>query len=404
MIPYGKHFIEQDDIDAVVDVLKNGWLTQGPKIDEFEAKLAEMVGAKYAVAVSNATAGLHLACMATGLSKGDKALVSPNTFVSTPNAVLYCGARPVFVDMDPTTLNMCPEELGKELLRTSGVKVVLPVHFGGLPCDMESIASMVNPAGVKVIEDAAHALGASYQCGAKVGSCKYSDFTVFSLHPVKGVTTGEGGVITTNDYMSYKKLLQLRSHGICKGNFVHPGISVPDSEPLFCPENAFDSEGNLNPWYYEMQQLGFNYRMTDFQAALGVSQLKKLNRFVMRRQELALRYDEALRDIPFIEPAQPQYRTDSSIHIYIARISFDKLAIGRGEFMRRLKDMGIGSQVHYIPVHWQPYYSTLGYRQSACPNTNSYYEQTLTLPLYYGLTDEEFNSVIASLRNLMAIA
>lgn len=401
MIPYGRHFIEEDDIAAVVDVLRFGFLTQGPLIDQFEVGIAKTVGSKYAIAVSSATAGLHLACMALGLSEGDRAVVTPNTFVSTANAVLYCGARPVFVDMDPNTLNMCPKEFRAELEKTVNVKLVLPVHFGGLPCDMESIAAIAASAGIKVIEDAAHALGAKYKCGAKVGSCKYSDLTVFSFHPVKGVTAGEGGVITTNDNMLYKKLMLLRSHGICKGNFAHPGISLPDSAVLLCPENAFDSDEKLNPWYYEMQELGFHYRMTDFQAALGLSQLKKLDRFVERRREIALKYDEALQELYFIKPAQPQGRAESASHIYIVRIDFDSLKIERGEVMRRLMDMGVGSQVHYIPVHWQPYYKKLGYDHLSCPNTNAYYKAALTLPLYYGLSDENLSCVISSLRKVL---
>jgi perosamine synthetase len=402
MFPYGRHHIDEDDINAVVDVLRDGWLTQGPKIDELEEKVASEVGAKYAVAVSSATAGLHLACMASGLSLGDRAMVPPNTFVSTPNAVLYCDAEPVFVDIDPSTLNLCPKELRKALKETGRVKAVLPVHFGGLPCDMASIAAAVKSTEIKIIEDAAHALGATYECGAKVGSCRYSDFTVFSLHPVKGVTAGEGGVITTNDHASYKKLMHLRSHGICKGNFAHPGISVADTETLYCPENAFDSEGRLNPWYYEMQQLGFHYRMTDFQAALAISQLRKLDRFITRRREIALKYDEILQSLPFIEPAQPERRSDSAVHIYITRVAFQDLKIERGEFMRRLMGMGVGSQVHYIPVHWQPYYKGLGYDQKACPINNLYYEQALTLPLYYGLSDEDFDSIVTSLKKLLS--
>lgn len=401
MIPYGKHFIEDDDIEEVVNVLRNGWLTQGPKIDEFESTFAKMVGAKYAVAVSSATAGLHIACIASGITEGDRALVPPNTFVSTPNSVLYCGGVPVFVDIEEDSLNICPQAVKQALDSTENVKAVLPVHFGGLPCDMRQLRELVSDEKVVIIEDAAHALGAKYPCGSKVGSCKYSDFTVFSLHPVKGVTAGEGGVITTNDSKSYRRLLQLRSHGICKGNFAHPGISKADSEILYSPEDAFDSEGRLNPWYYEMQQLGFHYRITDFQAALALSQLKKLDRFIARRRELALRYDARLVRLPYIKPAQPFRREDNSHHIYLTRIDFKGLGIDRSEFMRRLMQKGIGSQVHYIPVNWQPYYQSLGYDAVECPRANEYYTETLTLPLFYGLSDEDFEFILVGLEQVL---
>ena len=404
MIPYGKHFLEEDDVEAVVEVLRNGWLTQGPKIDEFEAAFAKAVDAEYAVAVSSATAGLHIACIASGMGRGDRALVPPITFVSTPNAVLYCGGIPVFVDIEEDSLNISPKSVGLALHSTEKVRVILPVHFGGLSCDMQQLSKLVSGKEISIIEDAAHALGARYSCGSKVGSCKYSDFTVFSLHPVKGVTAGEGGVVTTNDPRAYRKLLQLRSHGICKGNFAHPGISDAHSDFLFNPANAFDLEGRLNPWYYEMQQLGFNYRITDFQAALALSQLNKLDRFVARRRELAVKYDARLARLPHIKPAQPCRRADNAHHVYLTRIDFESLGIDRGEFMRRLMQRGVGSQVHYMPVHGQPYYQSLGYNAAECPEANQYYKEALTLPLFYGLSDGDFEFILSALEEVLAEA
>lgn len=401
MIPYGRHFLDDDDINAVVDVLRHGWLTQGPKIDAFETKFAESVGAKYAVAVSSATAGLHLACQTMGITKGDQVIVPPNTFVSTSNAVLYCGGDVLFVDIDPVSLNLSATALEEALKRNPKARGVMPVHFGGLPCDMEAIAKLASERGLVVIEDAAHALGAEYACGRKVGSCHYSDLTVFSLHPVKGVTSGEGGVITTNNHAHYKTLLRLRSHGICKGNFAHPGISKPGTDPLCYPERALSSNGGLNPWYYEMQELGFNYRMTDFQAALALSQLKKLSKFIEFRRSLACRYDAALASLEYIAPAQPNDRARSAMHIYPVRIDFKAIGLERAELMRKLAERGVGTQVHYIPVPSQPYYASLGHKQDVCPVANAYYEEALTLPLFYGLSDADFELVIDSLKALL---
>ena len=403
MIPYGKHFIDDDDIAKVVSVLKDGPLTQGPKIEEFEKKIALKVGAKFAVAVSSATAALHLACVAARIDHGDEVLIPPNTFVSTANAAVYCGARPVFVDIDYCTLNMSPEELAKVLQRKPRARAIIPVHFGGLPCDMQKISTLAKPKNLIVIEDASHALGATYSCGRAVGSCSYSDFTVFSLHPVKGVTAGEGGVITTNNFGHYKSLMRLRSHGICKGNFIQPGIGRPDTDPLYFPERAFATNGRLNPWYYEMQELGFNYRLTDFQAALATSQLDKLEKFIQFRQNLALKYDEALKDLAFIEPAQKRCdRRRSSLHLYVVRIDFKKLGIDRANFMKLLGEDGVGSQVHYIPVHWHPYYAGLGYDAKDCSVALNYYETALTLPLFFNLSEGEFDIIIRSVKKALS--
>lgn len=401
MIPYGKHFIDDEDIAAVTQVLKNGYLTQGPEIDIFEEDFAAEVGAKYAVAVSSATAGLHLACLAARVNEGDEVLVPPNTFVSTANAALYCGGVPVFVDIDSESLNMSPEALGRVLRRKPKARVIIPVHFGGSPCEMDTISAFAKTRNLLIIEDASHALGAKYRCGRKVGSCSYSDFTVFSLHPVKGVTSGEGGVITTNNFAHYKSLLRLRSHGICKGNFFKPGISKPDTDPLYFPDRALAASGELNPWYYEMQELGFNYRITSFQAALASSQLKKIEKFIKFRQMIAGKYDQELESLPFIEPAQKYFRSNSSLHLYVVRIDYNELGIDRATFMGLLSDLGVGSQVHYIPVHWHPYFAGLGYDPRDCPVAAEYYNVALTLPLFFGLSDSEFNFIIRSLKTAL---
>ena len=306
MIPYGKHYIDQDDIRAVADVLQNGNLTQGPAIRVFEQSFANYVGAKYAVAVSSCTAGLHLSVLAAGLGEGDELVTTPITFVSSANAGTYVRAKVVFADIDPSTINMSPVALLDSLKKHPNAKVVIPVHFAGLPCEMKSIKDHCDKFGVSVIEDAAHALGAIYDNGKKVGSCCYSLMTVFSLHPVKAIAAGEGGVVTTNDYETYRKLLRLRSHGINK-----------ECDTYEFPDNAF-SNSLSNPWYYEMQDLGYHYRITDIQCALANSQLKKLDKFIYKRREIAKLYYDSFSENPYVKFAQPrsilQY---SAYHQYV---------------------------------------------------------------------------------------
>jgi len=398
VIPYGRHHIDEDDIQAVVDVLRNGALTQGPRIAGFERVVAEYAGARYAIAVSSGTTALHLACIAADIGPGDEVLTTPNTFVASANCVLYVGARPQFADIDPRTLNIDPDDLYRRCRTSAKVKAIIPVHFAGLPCDMPRIRAIADECGAAVIEDACHALGATYEDGSRVGNCRFSDMTVFSFHPVKGVTAGEGGMITTNDESVYRRLLKLRSHGICKGSSELPG-SITD-DPWMKPERALDGD-ELNPWYYEVQELGFNYRITDIQCALGISQMKKISSFLQRRKEIAQAYDEAFQSFDGVHRTQLQGRELSSHHLYVLRIDFERLGISRHQFMKQLASRGVGSQVHYIPVPMHPYYEKLGFRLQDYPETEKYYNEALTLPVYYDLSIADQELVIESMHALL---
>lgn len=389
MIPYGRHYIDQDDIDAVTDILRNGALTQGPSVEAFERAVAEYVGAKYAVAVSSATAGLHLAALVAGVGPGSALITTPITFVASANAALYAGGDPQFADIDSTTLNLSPDSLRKALTRHQNTRAIIPVHFGGLPCDMVRIEEVASSAGAVVIEDAAHALGATYADDRRVGCCANSLMTVFSFHPVKLIAAGEGGLITTNDLGVYRRLLRLRSHGINKA-----------TDPLIRTELAMTG-ATANPWYYEMQELGFHYRITDIQCALALSQLKKLERFIERRRELARFYDSEFAGFKNLQPAQPTGRENSSHHLYVLRIDFANAGTSRADLMLELRSRGIGTQVHYIPVPDQPVYERRGCRTADFPAAAAYYEQALSIPLYFGLTDEQQSMVIHTLRELV---
>lgn len=385
MIPYGRHHIDAEDRAAVADFLAHdGWLTQGPTVERFEAEFAARVGAKYAVAVSSGTAGLHIAAAAAGLGPGTRALVPPVTFVATANAAAYCGAEVAFADLDPATANIDPGKVAEALASDPTIKAVFPVHFAGLPCDMAAISKVARDHGAAVIEDAAHALGASYPGGQPVGCCAYSDMTVFSFHPVKAIAMGEGGAVTTNDEGLYRDLLRLRSHGINK------------------LDDSFEHPEEAGPWYYEMQDLGFNYRLTDLQCALGLSQLRKLDRFVDRRRALARRYDMAFADHPVIRPAQSVDTSRSGHHIYVVSIDFDRVGVTRTELMMRLRDEGIGTQVHYVPVPMHPYYRKRGASMDDLPVARAYYAHCLTIPLYYDLTEGEQDKVIDALETVFA--
>lgn len=378
MIFYGKQSIGQSDIDAVVEVLKSDFLTQGPAIEKFEKYVAEYCGVKYAVAVTNATSALHIACLAAGLGKGDVLWTSPITFTASANCGRYCGADVDFVDIDPYTYNMSVDELEKKLQKMAvKPKVVIPVHLAGQSCDMDKIYKLSQEYGFKVIEDASHAIGADYK-STKIGCCKYSDLTVFSFHPVKIVTTGEGGMVLTNDKELHEKLLLYRSHGITRDTKLMTRLAD-------------------GPWYYQQIELGFNYRMTDMQAALGYSQMQKVDEFVSRRRYLAKRYDELLKNINNIQLPYQNDDTDSSWHLYVVRADFSKMSKTKQQIFDGMKDRGICLNLHYIPVHTQPYYQKQGFKDGDFPNSEKYYEEAFTLPLYYSLTDEQQDYIVKNL-------
>ena len=380
-IPYGRQDINQKDIDAVVEVLRSDWITQGPAIEKFEQSIANYCGAKYAVAVSSATAALHIACLATGLGQGDILWTSPNTFVASANCGLYCGAKVDFVDIDPNTYNLSADELERKLAWANKQgclpKVVVPVHFAGQSCEMDKIAALSQRYGFRIIEDASHAIGGRYQ-GSFVGCCQFSDITVFSFHPVKIITTGEGGMLLTNQEELYEKLIRLRSHGITRDVELMQG----------------ESHGS---WYYQQLELGFNYRMTDIQAALGASQLQRLDEFVEHRRLLAERYNQMLQALPLMLPWQVP-DTESSWHLYVIRLKLEKISKIHHQVFEELRAAGIGVNLHYIPVHTQPYYQKLGFKLGDFPEAERYYKQAISIPLYYGLDEESQDRVIASLR------
>ena len=378
MIFYGKQSIDENDIDAVVEVLKSDFLTQGPAIEKFEKCVAEYCGAKYAVAVTSATAALHISCLSAGLGKDDILWTSPITFTASANCGRYCGADVDFVDIDPSTYNMSIAELEKKL-QAAEIKprVVVPVHLAGQSCEMDKIYKLSQKYGFKVIEDASHAIGADYK-ETKVGCCKYSDMTVFSFHPVKIVTTGEGGMVLTNDKDLYEKLVLYRSHGITRDPKLMTGTAD-------------------GPWYYQQIDLGFNYRMTDMQAALGYSQMQKVNEFVSKRRYLAKRYNELLKNINGIQLPDQNEDTKSSWHLYVVRVDFSKISKTKNQIFAEMKEKGICLNLHFIPVHTQPYYENLGFKGGDFPNSEKYYEEAFTLPLYYSLTDEQQDHIVKSL-------
>lgn len=388
MIPYGKHHIDEEDIRAVEDVLRSGILTQGPAVEAFEQAIAKYVGAKYAVAVSSGTAALHLAALVAGVGPGQTLITSPITFVASANAGLYAGGEVAFADIDSDTVNMSPLALKAALENNPNTKAVIPVHFAGLPCDMPAIKSLADNAGAVVIEDAAHALGASYPDGRRVGCCEFSLMTIFSFHPVKAIAAGEGGMITTNNEIAYRQLLRLRSHGINKLD-----------DPLQMPEQA-ETNGIRDPWYYEMQELGFHYRIADMQCGLALSQLKKLDKFIARRLDLVNKYDDAFTNMQNCRPAQFADRDRSGHHLYVLRIDFGSIGLSRGQLMQQLKSRNIGSQVHYIPVPAHPHYRRRGNRPEDFPNAKQYYQEALSIPLFYDLTDDQQNQVVSAIREL----
>jgi len=384
MIPYGKQDINQADIDSVIDVLKSDFLTQGPQVPLFEDKVAKYCGAKHGVAVNSATSALHIACLALDLRRGDYLWTSPNSFVASANCGLYCGAQVDFVDIDPLTYNLSSLELEKKLIQAKKdkklPKIVIPVHFSGQSCDMKKIHSLSQEYGFKIIEDASHAIGGKY-LDKPIGGCQYSNITIFSFHPVKIITTAEGGLATTNDKILLKRMQLFRSHGITR-------------DPKLMTKEA---DGG---WYYQQVELGFNYRMTELQAALGVSQIERLDEFVTLRHKHQKRYDELLKNLPVIAPYQ-DLDSYSALHLYPIKIQIDILKSTRKEIFKALRKNDIGVNVHYIPVHTQPYYENMGFRKGDFPNSENYYESTISIPMFQGLTIEMQDKVANVLKKVL---
>lgn len=394
-IPYGRQSINEKDLDAVCCALKSNWLTQGPKVAEFEQEIAKKVGSKFAVACSNGTAALHLACLASDFGKGDTVLTSPMTFLASANCARYVGADVDFVDVKAKTNCIDPDLVNYYLAKNKNdknIKGIVPVHFAGIPCEMDKIYKTAKKNKIIVIEDACHALGAYYKCegeDVQVGSCKHSDMTVFSFHPVKHITTGEGGIVTTNSKVFYGKLLLFRSHGVTKEPemFANHDFAFEKSE--------FPSEKTPNPWYYEMHSLGYNYRITDMQCALGLSQLKQFDSFVLRRDKLVKKYVSAFRGNEFITILEPEANQFPSWHLFPIQFDLGKLEITRYKIVKEYQKYNIGVQIHYIPLHYQPYYYNLyKFKKGDYPNAEKYYEGCVSLPLFPKLTDEDINFVI----------
>lgn len=382
MIPYGRQEITQADIDAVAEVLRSDFLTQGPMVPRFEAALAAHSGAKFALAANSATSALHIACLALGLGPGDWLWTSPLTFVASANCALYCGAKVDFVDVDPQTYNLSPVELERKLVKAEreGVlpKVVVPVHLTGQPCAMAEIHTLARRYGFKVIEDASHAIGGKYR-GEPIGNCRYSDITIFSFHPVKIVTTAEGGAALTNDKELADRMALFRSHGITRD----PAVMTREPD---------------GPWYYQQVDLGYNYRMTDMQAALGLSQMARVDEYVARRHVLAKRYDEMLALLPVVRPWQHP-DSYSGLHLYVIRLELAKISKSRRAVFEGLRARGIGVNLHYIPVHTQPHYSQMGFRNGDFPEAEQYYQEAITLPMYPTMSEAEQDEVIAALKS-----
>lgn len=402
-IPYGRQSITEEDIQAVVEVLKSSYLTQGPKIVEFEQALLSVTGAAFCVAVNSGTSALHIACLAAGVGPGDEVVTSPNTFVASANCVVYCGGKPVFADIDPATYNVSPQEIEKKI--TEKTKAVIPVHFAGQSCDMETIERVVRAKEKKyghkiyIIEDACHALGSTYR-DTKVGSCVHSDMVVMSFHPVKHITTGEGGAVFVNDRKLWRKLSYLRSHGITSDveEFVY-------KEDIFEDTTASAGSGAKplrRQWYYEQNSLGFNYRITDIQCALGRSQLKKLDEFCRRRREIVNRYNKAFRKVGGLTTPFEADFCKSNFHLYVLLFDFEEIGITRSELIAGLKENGIFTQVHYIPVYTQPFYrNNFGTNWGDCPRTEEYYQKCLSIPVYPAMTAEDIENVIAIVKQLV---
>ena len=375
-LAYGKQKIDEDDINSVVKVLKGDYLTTGPIVSEFENSVAKYVGTKYAVAVSNGTAALHMACYAAGISEGDEVLVPAITFAASSNCVLYCGGKPVFIDIDPKSYNIDINKIKEKI--TNKTKAIIPVDFAGQSVDMDSILKIAEEYNLIVIEDAAHALGSEYK-NEKVGSKAH--MTEFSFHPVKPITTGEGGVVVTNSKELYEKMILFRSHGITR--------------------NSELMTENQGPWYYEQIDLGYNYRLTDIQSALGLSQIKKLDDFILKRREIVNKYNEAFKDLKeIVTPFENEY-SKSGHHIYVLLLNLDKLKCGRKEIFEALQAENIGVNVHYLPVYLHPYYKKLGYKKGECPVAEDIYNRMITIPLFPSMSDKDIKDVIEAVKKVL---
>ena len=385
MIPYARQDINQQDINAVIEVLKSDFLTQGPQVPAFEQAIIDACDAKYAVAVNSATSALHIACLALGLGNDDWLWTTPNTFVASANCALYCGAKVDFVDIDPRTYNLCAKQLEKKLIAAQKVgklpKIVIPVHFSGQSCDMQAIHELAKKYGFSIIEDASHAIGGKYK-GEPIGNSRYSDITVFSFHPVKIVTSAEGGAAVTNRADLAEKMLLLRSHGITR------------DEQLMTQ----DMDG---PWYYQQIALGFNYRMTELQAALGLSQMQRLEAFVIKRHELASRYDNLLHDLPITLPWQHP-DSYSARHLYVIRLQLEQINITHLDVFNARRAAGIQANLHYIPVHMQPYYQKMGFASGQFPEAEKYYKEAISIPLFSAMTEGQQDTVCSTLKTILS--
>lgn len=385
MIPYGRQDINQQDIDAVVEVLRSDFLTQGPQVPAFEQAIMDACDAKYAIAVNSATSALHIACLALGLGNEDWLWTTPNTFVASANCALYCGAKVDFVDIDPRTYNLCAKQLEKKLIAAQKVgklpKIVIPVHFSGQSCDMQAIHELAKKYGFHIIEDASHAIGGKYK-GEPIGNGGYSDITIFSFHPVKIITSAEGGAAVTNREDLAEKMLLLRSHGITR-----------DEELM---TKAADG-----PWYYQQIALGFNYRMTELQAALGLSQMQRLQEFVIKRHKLASRYDELLQDLPITLPWQHP-DSESARHLYVIRLQLEQINITHFDVFNALRAAGVLVNLHYIPVHMQPYYQKLGFASGQFPEAEQYYKEAISIPLFSAMTEGQQDTVCSTLKTILS--
>lgn len=380
MIPYGRQEINQEDIDAVIDVLKSDFLTQGPQVPRFEELVAEYCGAKYGVAVNSATSALHIACLALGLEANDWLWTTPISFVASANCALYCGAKVDFVDIDPRTYNMSIDALEQKLMHAKKndclPKIVIPVHLCGQSCDMEAMQALSKQYGFKILEDASHAIGGKYK-NEPIGSCRFSDAAVFSFHPVKIITTAEGGMVLTNDTCLAEKMNLLRSHGITR-----------DADLMDEPSHG--------PWYYQQIELGFNYRMTELQAALGISQMTRLDAFVAQRHRLSLNYDAAFQRLPLTTPWQDP-DSYSSMHLYVVRLNLQQSKLNHLQLFNYLREQGIGVNLHYIPIYNQPYYKKFGFDASQYPEAEQYYSEAISLPLFPGMTEKQQDKVIKTI-------